>query len=741
MVRFKNKFGMSLFYLICTIGIEIITFCMLEIGILPKHFMYDLGLMLMFAGMIFIIPNYLAQYIVSMVIIIAQVVLTYVNYSLYHLYGDVFSFDMIRLFNETKQAITLDFTYIWLIIALVGLVLVVGVVGFFFYKSLRVYRMPFYKNFSAFIVMVLLIVQGLGFSVYTQQSIALSATADINDENYVLSDAFLRDTTMIKIASLKSLGTYGYYVNNIMNLLSNTQSEAVLKQAKSYFEAGDIYDETMSNVFGIDEGNNVLVIMMESLEWYGFSNGTFNSRTFSEELTPNIYSLIQEGVVATDFFSKSKTNISEGIGILGSFPIGKLMGQVASSSTEEYYGFSLPNILKAKGYDTGYYHGYNGSFYDREDTHEYLGFDHLFFGNDALDHKVEWGAFPKEADFVQDAIDYGELIPEGKQFFNFYTSLTTHGAYTDKKSVDNEDRKEYRETEKDTDGTITKQGVRGSNWYNNACDTYSSETQEYLLNYEASVIGLDQAVGVMVQRLKDLGIYDQTTIVLYSDHNAYYHTLSNSIKGVGSSDYSDTELNTVPMIIKSKALSTKIDEMGYRYYNEDGSYDLTQTSNTDGVLACPDKYGNLMANDEPVRSTDRFCSAYDIVPTILDLLGISFNTRLYPGNSLFAELDTKIQVLRDPKNYDPDNPEYVYEYVSIYYSHTGGLFGNYGNTKDMDEFDYTSGARTYVEYEREFPNACKKLLAQLNCVATLYTYGTYQKLDPATLGDAYVSFK
>lgn len=740
MVRFKNKFGMSLFYLICTIGIEIMTFCMLEIGILPKHFMYDLGLMLMFAGMIFIIPNYLAQYIVSMVMIIAQVVLMYVNYSLYHLYGDVFSFDMIRLFNETKQAITSDFTYIWLIVALVALVLVVGVVGFFFYKSLRVYRMPFYKNFSVFIVMVLLIVQGLGVSVYTQQSIALSATADINDENYVLSDAFLRDTTMLKIASLKSLGTYGYYVNNIMNLLSNTKSEAVLKQAKSYFEAGDIYDETMSDVFGIDEGNNVLVIMMESLEWYGFSDGTFNSRTFSAELTPNIYNLIQEGVVATDFFSKSKTNISEGIGILGSFPIGKLMGQVAGNSTQEYYGFSLPNILKAKGYDTGYYHGYNGEFYDREDTHEYLGFDHLFFGNNAQDGKVKWGEFPKEADFVQSAIDYGELIPEGKQFFNFYTTLTTHGAYTDEKSADNEDRKEYRNTEKDADGNVTKQGVRGSNWYKNACDTYSSETEEYLLNYEASVIGLDQAVGVMVQRLKDLGIYDQTTIILYSDHNAYYHTLSNSIKGVGGSDYSDTDLNTVPMIIKSKALSEKIDTMGYRYYNEDGKYD--STANTDGVLACPDKYGNLMANGEPVRSTDRFCSAYDVVPTILDLLGISYNTRLYLGNSLFTELDRKIQVYRDPYNIDPDNPEYVDEYIVVYYSHTGGLFGKYGNTKDMDEFDYEYPNNiSYTNYGENFKNEAKFLLVQLNCVATLYTYGTYGHLDPATLGDAYVSFK
>ena len=70
MTRFRNKFGLSLFYLISTILIEIMTFQMLDIGLLPKNFMYDLGLILMFVGIIFIIPNYLAQYIVSMIMII-----------------------------------------------------------------------------------------------------------------------------------------------------------------------------------------------------------------------------------------------------------------------------------------------------------------------------------------------------------------------------------------------------------------------------------------------------------------------------------------------------------------------------------------------------------------------------------------------------------------------------------------------------------------------------------------------
>lgn len=709
--RFSTKFGLSLFYLVSTIALEIMTFCLLDIGFLPKNFLYDFGLMLMFMGIIFIIPNYLAQYIVSMVILVIQFVLMYVNYSLYHLYGDVFSFDMIRLFNETKQAITSDFTYIWLIVFLVALAIVLGVIGFFIYKSLRVYKIPFHKNFSVFIIMVVMIVQGLGLSVYTQQSIAMSMAASITDEDYVLSDAFLRDTTMMKIASLKSLGTYGYYVNNLMNLLSNSSNKAVIEQATKYFKAGETFDENSSNVFGVDEGNNVLVVMMESLEWYGFSDGTYNSYTFSEELTPNIYNLMQEGFIATDFFSKSKTNISEGIGILGSYPIGKFMSQVATSDKRDYYGFSLPNMLKDLGYETGFYHGYNSSFYDRNQTHKNLGFDHLYFGDDALDSSVEWKYFPKEADFVYSAIEEADFIPEGKKFYNFYTTLTTHGAYDDKTSAEREDNRAYVER------------VRNSNWFAEVKNAYKYSTIEYLLNYQAAVVGLDEAIGVMVNRLKELNIYDDTTIILYSDHNAYYHGLTNSLKGVASNDYSNTELNTVPLIIKSAGLNEAIEEKGYYGYDEYGHY--ASTNNQDGVRARPDRYGNTVkGTTELLPSTSRFCSAYDLVPTLLDLLGIEYNKNFYPGNSLFADIPEKIQVYDSMINLNVIDEEIV-----VYYSHTGGLFGKYGNTYDMDEYDFSyPGGVTYGNYASKFKLEAKRLLLKLNFISTLYSYGVYTKI-------------
>ena len=713
-VRFVSKLGLSLFYLIVTVLLEIMTFCMLDIGFLPENFLYDFSFMLMFMGIIFIIPNYLAQYIVSMVMIVIQLVITYVNYTLYHLYGDVFSFDMVKLFNETKQAITSDFTYVWIIVFLVILALILGLVGFLIYRSLKRYKMPFHKNFSVFILMVVLIVQGLGMSVYTQQSTYISAASSITDEDYVLSDEFLRDTTMLKIASLKSLGTYGYYVNNIMNVLSDTQSKVVIEQSVKYFNSGDNYNADSSNVFGVSNGDNVIVIMLESLEWYPFTDGTENSYTFSNELTPNIYNLIQDGFIATDFFAKSKTNISEGIGFLGSYPIGKYMEQVTGKKQLDNYGFSMPNVLNKLGYTTCYLHSNVGSYYSRKSTHKYLGFSNVYCGDDAIDSDIKWGHWMKEEDFVYSALDEGYLIPENaneKPFYSFYTTVSSHGPYTN--NSDNADQKAYKDFVKYGSTADYDEELRvETEWYKNAKESYPESAINYLVNYQASIVGLDKAIGVIVNRLNELGIYDNTTICLYSDHNAYYHTLSNTIKGVDSTDYSNTELNTIPFIIKSNGLNNAIKEKGY--YSE---------SNPNGVLAIGDRYGNEDEQGNLIPSTSRFSSAYDIVPTLLDLLGIEFNRNFYPGNSLFTNIETMVSV------YDEDG-NVVKEPVIAYYSHTGGVYGKYGHTKDMQSYEFEfPNNYTYGSYTSNFKIVAKQILLKLNYVSTLYSYGVYSKLN------------
>ncbi len=690
-----HKMGFLTYYIFVAIALEIAMFVRLDIGILPKYWLYDLSIILMIAGVIFIIPNHIIQAIVTAIMLGAQAVIFYVNYSLYSLYGDVFSFDMINLFKETVKAMTKDFSFIWFMIALIiaYIVIVIGIVLI----AIKRHRYPvsFRKNFSLVIVMMLLIIQGLSVSTIVAQRNTVHATGSIVQADRV-SDSFLMDTSMLKIASMKTFGFFGYYTNNLLNTLSATggSNNQMLESAIIYFNNGEIHDQDNSDMFGVDEGNNVIMIMMESLEWYAFSDGSYNSKNLSPELTPNVYALANEGIVATEFFAKSKTNFSEGIGFIGSYPIGKYMEQVTRNSGDEQYDFTLPHVLKDNGYTTGYFHTNESDYYDRDKTHPKLGFDGVYcwdYEEFGYDGGYDWGEWIKEEDFVYSALDY--MIPEksnkniygedAQKFFTFYTTVGTHGPYDNNSKCG--DQVEYREFVKyGNTANLPEDQREYTEWYKNVLRDYSDKGSLFikrLVNYEATVVGFDRALGVLINQLKEYGIYDDTTIVLYSDHNAYYHTLSNDLKGLPGTEYMDMDLNTIPLIIKSAGVASK---------TRDGAR-LTQI--------------------------DRFCSAYDLLPTVLDLLGIKFNKRLYIGNSIFGRIDNVYVNERGEE-----------EEIIVYYSLTGGLIGEKMYTFNMTDFYYDEFAT--IGYYNEFKVVASETLRKLNYIYTLYVYNAYQYIIP-----------
>ena len=687
--------GFLTYYIVIAIILEIAMFLRLDLGFLPKYWLYDFSIILMIAGIIFIIPNNVIQAVVTAIMLGAQVVIFYVNFSLYSLYGDVFSFDMINLFKETVKAMTKDFSFIWFMIMLIiaYIAIVVGIVMI----AIKRHRYPvsFRKNFSLAIVMMLLIVQGLSVSTVVAQRNEAHSTGSIVQVDKV-SDSFLMDTSMLKLASMKTFGFFGYYTNNLLNTLTNNSvNSQLLDSAILYFNNGEVHDENDSEYFGVDSGNNVIMVMMESLEWFAFSDGTYNSRVLSPELTPNIYSLATEGIVATDFFAKSKTNISEGIGFIGSYPIGKYMEQVTRHSGSSQYDFTLPNMLKDNGYTARYFHSNESTYYDRHKTHTKLGFDGIYcwdYDEFGYDGGYDWGEWIKEEDFVYAAMDY--MIPktanrnlygdDAEKFFTFYTTVSTHGSYDNNSKCG--DQAQYRNYVKygDTEKLSREQRVE-TNWYKNVVEAYGylgSTLINRLVNYQATVVGLDRAIGALIQQLKDYDIYDKTTIVLYSDHNAYYHTLSNSIKGLDEAEYMDIDLNTIPLIIKSAGASNFVNSAG-----------------------------------EQISSVDRFCSAYDLLPTVLDLLGIKFNKNLYVGNSIFEPIE---DVYID-KNGDVEE-------VIVYYSLTGGLISNRMYTLNMTDFHYDEFVT--IGYFQKFEELANETLKKLNYIYTLYIHDAYKYIIP-----------
>ena len=395
-----NKFLMVLYFIVSALILEVVSFSVLGFGFLPEYLLYDLSLILIIAFVVFAIPNYVAQYVIFTIILLVQTILIYVNYSLYTIYGDLFSIEMITLIDEAAAAMTSSFVYIGVILQLIAVFLAIAIIGAIILKYCRKDKIKVWQHYSVFCVIALVVIQCFSISYYVERRNEINLLEiDISE---ILFDYSAQYTLYLKSQSYKKFGTYGYISNM---LFGNSQSvvKKLTDNTIEYMNNGNRYSSSSSEVFGVDEGNNVIVVMMESLEWFGFGDGTYdpNVENLSYELTPNIYSLIygedyltdtdnvnkaNDSVIATNYYSKSKTNFSEAQAILGFYPTGQNLTDIAGSDYDKStnaLGYSLPNMLKNLGYTTNYVHSNVIDFYDRDKTHGNLGFDNVI-GKDNL---------------------------------------------------------------------------------------------------------------------------------------------------------------------------------------------------------------------------------------------------------------------------------------------------------------------------------------------------------------------
>ena len=727
---------MVIYFVIGALILEALTFYVLDFGGMSEYFWYNFSLILVVGILVFIIPNYTAQYTTYTLILGLQTVLIYINYSLTRVYGDLLSIEMIRLIGEAGAAMTSSFVYIAVILELILVYVLIAVVGFLMLRYCKKDKNNAKQHFSIFSIIIILSTQlfGVGFSLHTRSKI--NAMTSILDAEYVLTDEFLMNTSLLKTSSYKKFGTYGYFTNIISNAIRN-DAKTIETATLDYFNSGSIYgsEGNSSPVFGIDEGNNVIVVMMESIEWFGFGNGkydpTFENLVYQDDqledytFTPNITSLLfgenylsdlgntnkdDDALRAKNFFAKSKTNMSEGQGILGNYPVAQAITDIVNNGSKSTFGYSMPSVLSDKGYTTTYVHSHDISFYSRGDTHSAIGFDKVVGKNDIKDENgkhvyndFEFDNWDAEGSFAKNAINH--IVPEdrSKPFYTFYLNVSSHGAYTAEDNEFDGDALKYYyyvkygidDCELDKNGNYKlKDGVKNpthTSWYARALENHPNQAEE-LVYYQCGVKGLDDAIGVIINKLKttqidastpleEKSLFDKTTLLFYADHNAYYDSLSHNVKKLNPNNNNTKELNVIPMFIVSP---------GLRQYNSTKEYE-----------------NKFLIND-------RFCSAYDVVPTLFDLLGVKFNENLYLGHSLFRPADyvyTENGITKD---------------MVVYYSNTGGLFGD--NIYTFDLKTLVMGQDYSDETVDLFKAECSRILTKINFISFLNRYDLYRKL-------------
>lgn len=655
-------------YILTALLIEFITFNTMGIGIFPTYFWLDLAILFFLAAIIFVVPSFRAQTVMICAMLVLQVALSIVNESLYGMSNMVFSLNMLNLLNEVGGVFTNEF---------LDYLFITGLLFVFVAECFVLARLKKLKAKQSFrlqtVVMLLFIfclTSGTASNLYY---IALDsfATTSPSDELFIYKDdSYLYDTQFISAKAFKKFGTFGFYYKNIANFVQvdpQMTEEEKEKDLQNNLSALDDYfaDSRMHSslrpyggndklMTGSLNGQNVVLVVIESGEWYAI-NG---------EYTPTLYALATQGVAMTDYYARDKTNHSEALSILGSYPADP-ENQIVPTLTEEGmldhdFAFSLPNILQESGYTTNYFHANVGSYYGREETFADLyGFDNAHF----LDTMPRLAGYHEKSGFYdldRDSEMISQYLNEmterggdGEAFFTMMMTLVSHGHYNDLTEYG-----DYTQdlSEEEKAARSARYSVKGLEPYYERITGFPSayidekfavQAEQYdetgalsdvylrYKRYQAGIMDLDVGINRLLHELSASGELQDTAFVFYADHNCYYTQQSYAMKGIPEGEYWDTALYNIPFFFWSgSCMDLTVQSTLYEgmvYENEEAGV----SSVYDGAYYY-DLAHEAAENLGGVK-IEKYCNTFDVLPTILDLLGYDFDLGLYQGVSVLKE--------------------------------------------------------------------------------------------------------
>lgn len=580
--RLLEKLILVSVFLIFYILIEIITFSWLNLSFLPENYIIDIVVAFLFASVSFIFKSHRISKIYLSLVLFLVLIVSLVNQTLsIELNGEVFSIYHILLAQEVTNVFSADYLH-WPVIVIemsimITFLIVIHLVSKAFFKAFDTSQGYRWKILPMYIGFLLVFLTVLNF------------TQTFNHYTHLENISIFRRT------ALREYGMMGFYYKEIDLILfdgdtrdislSDLEEALILKTPSMYSE-----DHLDIEYSGLLEGKNVITIMIESGQ----------SFAVNEVLTPHLYQMTKEGLYFPNHYSENSTKGSELIGMLGNFPFVRL-------DTKKYtYDFShmFTESLKRSGYHTAYYHENNGTFYDRENVIPAIGFENVYFHEDLFPNEDIYGW---SGDYTLDSRTMDRMLPSmfddiNQPFYYFWTSLVTHGPYnhyvTSKRGLNN--------IQKYTDlGYFDKIDSAESNgdWINLLTDSTDSQDPGRYRFYQAALMDFDVALGKLLDRLKSEGLIDDTVIILYGDHNLYYHQMNLRIN-----DVEPGEIEKVDMY-----------KTFFAIYNP--------------------KLTNAYLTNENTTSTtvDKFISPYDIIPTYYHLLGMPYYDNFLLGNSIFSK--------------------------------------------------------------------------------------------------------
>lgn len=306
----------------------------------------------------------------------------------------------------------------------------------------------------------------------------------------------------------------------------------------------------------------------------------FSGFLIDPELTPTLYRLSTKGINLNDYYQQSISGTTGGEYqlLFGLIPTsgGSSIKEITQNGTHTNIGA----LLNDKGYFGMAFHNSTYTYYDRHQTHTKLGYSGGYMGvGNGLEGLIspKWPA--SDLELMQQTLP---MYIDKQPFNAYYMTVSGHSLYTFDKNAMSRENKEA------VDAWCTKNNL-----------SYTEPVRAYI----AANLELEKAVDYLVKTLEEKGIADDTVICIAPDHFPY---------GLDS----DASLGNMP------------------YLSELYGYPVNTYEERDrsrAIIWC----GALEDNEPIIVNTPT--SSVDILPTLCNLFGVEWDSRLYVGRDVLSD--------------------------------------------------------------------------------------------------------
>lgn len=302
---------------------------------------------------------------------------------------------------------------------------------------------------------------------------------------------------------------------------------------------------------GLFSGCNLIMITAEA----------FSSLVVSEERTPTLHKMMHEGFYFTDFYVPdwgTSTTDGEYAFLTGTIPKANVWS--FSRSSDNFMSLTMSRQLLSLGYQAYAYHGHTYNYYDRNEYLENLGYTYRAYRQN-LDVDYTW---PESDVQVVDLTteDYVNQEP----FMAYYMTISGHREFN---FMGNYIAAKNRELVSE--------------------EPYSDAVRAYI----ATQLELENSLTLLLERLEEAGVLENTVIVLTADH------YPNGLTEDEISELLGHRVETNFEIFKNGCI-------------------IYKPGMTPETITAP-------------------CSHLDLLPTLSNLFGLEFDSRLYMGRDVFSD--------------------------------------------------------------------------------------------------------